>query len=160
MDFKVKLPSTKGLLRVSWDRKEIKPVNPKGNQSWIFTEKTDAELKLQYFDHLMRRPDLLEKILCWKSLQAGGERDNRGWDGWMALPTQWKWVGASSRIRWRTGKPGILQSMRSQSWTWLSDWTAITSTTASLPDILPIYPMASMCNKKLTLHCSGKSLAW
>ena len=45
------------------DCKEIQPVNPKGNQSWIFIGRTDAEVKLQYFGHLMQRTDSLEKIL-------------------------------------------------------------------------------------------------
>ena len=51
---------------------------------------------------------------CWERLKAGGEGDNRGWDGWMASPTQWTWVWASSGRRWRTGKPGVLQSTESQ----------------------------------------------
>ena len=65
---------------------------------------------------------------CWERLKAG-EGDNRGWDGWMASPTQrtWVWwVRASSRIWWRTGKPGVLQSMGvTKSRTWLSDWTEL-----------------------------------
>ena len=49
----------------------------------------------------------------------------RGWDGWMASPTQWTWVWASSGRLWRTGKPGMLQSMGLQRVkTWLSNWTA------------------------------------
>ena len=51
---------------------------------------------------------------CWERLKAGGEGDNGGWDGWMASLTQWIWVWASSRRWWRTGKPGMLQSMGSQ----------------------------------------------
>ena len=51
---------------------------------------------------------------CWERLKAGGEGDDRGWDGWMASPTQWTWVWASSRSWWWTGKPGVLQSMGSQ----------------------------------------------
>ena len=51
---------------------------------------------------------------CWERLKAGGEGDNRGWDGWMASPTQWTWVWVSSRSWWWTGKPGVLQSMGSQ----------------------------------------------
>ena len=47
----------------------------------------------------------------WEWLKVGGEGDNRGWDGWMASPTQWTWVCVSSRSWWWTGKPGILQSM-------------------------------------------------
>ena len=48
---------------------------------------------------------------CWEILKAGGEGDNREWDGWMASPTQWTWVWASSGSWWWTGKPGVLQSM-------------------------------------------------
>ena len=51
---------------------------------------------------------------CWERLKAGEEGDDRGWDGWMASPTQWTWVWASSRSWWWTGKPGVLQSMGSQ----------------------------------------------
>ena len=48
---------------------------------------------------------------CWERLKAGGEGDDRGWDGWMASPTQWTWVWVSSRSWWWMGKPGGLQSM-------------------------------------------------
>ena len=51
---------------------------------------------------------------CWERLKAGGEGGNRGWDGWMASPTQWTWVWASFGNWWQTGKPGMLQSMGSQ----------------------------------------------
>jgi len=47
------------------------------------------KLKLHYFGYLMQRGNLLEKILIWERLKAGGERDNRGRDGWMASVTQW-----------------------------------------------------------------------
>ena len=56
-------------------------------------------LKLQYFGHLMRRTDSLEKTLFWEILKIG-EGDNRGWDGWMLSPIQWTWVWASSGRRW------------------------------------------------------------
>ena len=48
---------------------------------------------------------------CWERLRAGGEGGNRGWDGWMASLTQWIWIWANSGRYWRTGKPGMLQSM-------------------------------------------------
>ena len=51
---------------------------------------------------------------CWERWKAGGEGDNRGWDGLVATPTQWTWVWVNSRRWWRTGKPGVLQSMGSQ----------------------------------------------
>ena len=62
---------------------------------------------------------------CWERLKVGGEGDDRGWDGWMASPTQWTWVWVSSGSWWWTGRPGMLQSMESQSRTWLSDWTEL-----------------------------------
>ena len=61
------------------------------------------KLKLQYFGHLMGRADSLEKTWYWKRLKAGGEGDNRGWDGWMASPTRWTWVWASSRLGFGQG---------------------------------------------------------
>ena len=48
---------------------------------------------------------------CWERLKVGGEGDDRGWDGWMASPTQWTWVWVSSRIWWWTGRSGVLHSM-------------------------------------------------
>jgi len=51
---------------------------------------------------------------CWERLKAEGEGDDRWWDGWMASPTQWTWVWASSGSWWWTGKPGVLQFMGSQ----------------------------------------------
>ena len=64
---------------------------------------------------------------CWERLRAGGEADDRGWDGWLASLTQWTWVWASSRRWWRTGKPGVLQSMGLQrvghDWATELNWT-------------------------------------
>ena len=62
---------------------------------------------------------------CWERLKAGGEGDDRGWDGWRASPTQWTWVWVSSGSWWWTEKLGMLQSMGSQSQIVLSDWTEL-----------------------------------
>ena len=63
----------------------------------------------------MRRADSLEKtMLCWEGLGAGGEGDDRGWDGWMASPTQWTWVWVNSRSWWWTVSPGVMQFKGSQ----------------------------------------------
>ena len=51
---------------------------------------------------------------CWERLKTGGEGDNRGWDGWMASPTQWTWVWVNFGSWWWTGRPGMLQFMESQ----------------------------------------------
>jgi len=60
------------------DCKDIQPVNSKGNQSRIFIGRTDAELKLQYFGHLIQRTDLLEKTLLLGTIECGGDGDDRG----------------------------------------------------------------------------------
>ena len=56
----------------------------------------------------------LKRSRCWERLKVRGEGDDRGWDGWMASLTQWTWAWVSSGSWWWTGKPGMLQSMRSQ----------------------------------------------
>ena len=71
-------------------------------------------LKLQYFGLLMRRSDSFKKPWCWERLRAGGEGDDRGWDGWMASSTWWTWVWVGSGSWWWTGRPGVLQFMRLQ----------------------------------------------
>ena len=95
------------------DSKEIKPVNPKGNQPWIFSGRTDAKAEaLIFWPPDSKSPPTHWKIpWCWERLRAGGDGDNRGWDGWMALPTQWTWIWVTSGRWWRTGQPGELQSM-------------------------------------------------
>ena len=63
---------------------------------------------------------------CWETLKARGERDDREWDGWMALPIQWTWIGVNSTSWWWTGRPGVVQSMGvTKSQTRLSDWTEL-----------------------------------
>ena len=71
-------------------------------------------LKLQYLATWCKELTHWKRPWCWERLKAGGEGENREWDGWMASPTQWTWVWASSGSWWRTGKPGMLQSMGSQ----------------------------------------------
>ena len=103
------------------DGKEITPVNLKGNQSWIFIERTDAEAEAP----ILWPPDA-KNWHTGKDSDAGKDcrqeekGDDRGWDGWMASLTGWTWVWASSGSWWWTGKLGVLQSMGSQSWTRLS----------------------------------------
>ena len=105
-------------LKSPLDSKEIKPVDPNGNQLWIFIGRTDAEAP--YFGHLMRRDDSLEKPWCRERLNDGGVEGDKGWDVWMSL-AQWTWDWASSGRQSRTGKPGVLQFMGSErirhSWT-------------------------------------------
>ena len=67
----------------------------------------------------------LKRPWCWEGLGAGGEGDDRGWDGWMASPTQWTWVWVDSGSWWWSGRPGVLWFMGLQSRTQLSDWTEL-----------------------------------
>ena len=101
----------------SWeplDCKEIQPVHPKGDQSWIFIGKTDAEAETPIF-----WPPDAKSWLIWKDPDAGKdwgreEKQTTGWDGWMASPTQWTWVWVHSWSWWWTGRPGVLRFMGSQ----------------------------------------------
>ena len=102
------------------DSKEIQPVNPKGNQSWIFFGRTDADTETP----ILWAPGV-KSWLIWKDpdvgrLKAGGEGDDRGGDGWMASLTQWKWIWVNSGSWWWTGRPGVLHSMGLQ--TVRHDW--------------------------------------
>ena len=72
------------------------------------------KLKLQYFGHLMWRVDSLEKTLMLGEIRGRRRGDDRGWDGWMASPTQWTWVWVNSGSWWWTGRPGVLWFMGSQ----------------------------------------------
>ena len=99
------------LLRVPWTARRsnqsiLKEINPEYSLKVLM-----LKLKLQYFGQLMERANSLEKTLMLGKTEAGGERDDRGWDHWMASPSQWTWVWAGSGRWWRTRKPGILQSM-------------------------------------------------
>ena len=70
---------------------------------------------------------LWKRLWCWEGLGAGGERDDRGWDGWMASPAQWTWVWVNSGSWWWTGRPGVLQFLGSQrvghNWATELNWT-------------------------------------
>ena len=102
------------LLRVPWiarrsNQSLLKEISPGCSLEGLI-----LKLKLQYFGYLMRRADPLERPWCWERLKAGGEGDDRGWDGWMTSLTHWTWIWSSSRRWWRTEKPGVLQSTGSQ----------------------------------------------
>ena len=104
------------------DDKEIKPFNPKGNQSWIFIGRTDVEAEApilwQHFGHLRWRADSLEKTLMLEWLRAGGEGGDRRWDSWVTSLTRWNWVWANCR------SPCAATHRVTKSWAWPSNWTA------------------------------------
>ena len=99
------------LLRVPWTARRsnqsvLKEISPEYSLEWL-----RLKLKLQYFGQLLQRTDSLKNTLMLGKIE---NRKRRGWDGWMASSTQWLWIWASSEIRWRAGKSGMLQSMGSQ----------------------------------------------
>ena len=115
------------LLRVPWtarisNQSILKEISPGCSLEGLM-----LKLKLQYFGYLMRRVDSLEKSLMLG--RAGGEGDDRGWDGWMASPTWWTWVWVNSRRWWWTGRPGVLRFMGlqrvGQDWATELNWTEL-----------------------------------
>ena len=98
------------LLRVPWTARRsnqsiLKEISPEYWKDWCWSWNSNTlATSCEELIHL-KRP------CCWEILKVGGEGDNRGWDGWMASPTRCTWVWASSGRHWRTGKPGVLQSM-------------------------------------------------
>ena len=95
--------------------KEIQPVHPKGNQSWIYFGRTDAEAETPILWPPNSKNWLIGKDPdAGGRLKAGGEGDDRGCDGWRASLTQQTCIWVNSGSWWWTGKPGILQSMVSQ----------------------------------------------
>ena len=87
-------------------------IQPKGKQSWIFIGRTDVEAETP----ILWPPDELTHLKipwCWARLRAGGEGDDRGWDGWMASPTQWTWVWVNSQELVMDREAPVLQFMGS-----------------------------------------------
>ena len=97
-------------MTTSRDCKEIKPVNPEGNEPWIFTGRTDAETETPALTTWCEELTPWKRPWCWERLKAGEAGLDRGWDGWMASLTQWTWVWVGSRSWWWTWKSGVLQS--------------------------------------------------
>ena len=113
------------LLRVPWTARRTNQSILKEISPGCSLEGLMLKLKRQYFGHLMRRVDSLEKTLMLGGIEGRRRGNGRGWDGWMASPTQRTWVWVDSRSFWWTGKPGMLRFMGSQSQTRLSNWTEL-----------------------------------
>ena len=113
------------LLRVPWPARRsnqsiLKEISPEYSLEGLM-----LKLKLQYLATWCKELTHWKRPCCWERLKVGGEGNNRGWDGWMASPTQWTWVWVNSRSWWWTGRPWVMQSMGSQIQTQLSNWTEL-----------------------------------
>ena len=123
------------LLRVPWDARRsnqsiLKGIGPGVHwKDWCWS--WNSNTLATWHEELTH----LKRPWCWERLRAGGEGDNRGWDGWMASPTQWTWVWMDSSSWWWTGRPGVLRFMGSQrvghdwvtelNWKWLSKFSSL-----------------------------------
>ena len=128
------------------DCREIQPVHPNEDRSWVFIGRTDVEAETP----ILWPPDA-KSWLIWKDPGVGKdwgqeEKEMTGWDGWMASLTQWTWVWVNSGSWWWTGIPLLLWSMGLQSRTRMGDWTEL-----------------SICGEKLKLWYKTEplqSLSW
>ena len=130
---------------------KIKSVSPKGNQSWIFIGRTDAKSEAP----ILWPPDV-QSWLIRKDLDAGKgwwqeEKAMRGWDGWMASPTQWMWVWVDSGSWWWTGldwHAAVYGVAKSQ--TQLSDWP---TTKVLFPKFFFFFLSLSLMNTVFQVWC-------
>ena len=118
------------------DWKEIQTVHSEGDRPWDFFGRNDAkaETPVLWPPHLLTR---WKRLWCWKGLGAGGEGDDRGWDGWMASLTLCTWVWVRSVSWWWTGRPGVLWFTGSQKsdMTERLNWTDTKKSTDFNPNI-------------------------
>ena len=124
------MPLNCGVGEDSWESLGLQgdpPVHPKGDQSWVFIGRTDAEAETPIL-----WPPHVKSWLIGKDPDTGKdwgqeEKGITGWDGWMASPTQWTWVWVNSGSWWWTGRPGVLRFMGSQrvghDWATELNWT-------------------------------------
>ena len=132
-----------------WNQSILKGISPEYSLEGLM-----LKLKLQYFGHLMWRTYSWKRPWCWERLKAGGEGDDRGWDGWMESLTRWTWVWASSRNWWWTGKPGVLQSIGLQRVG--HDWETELKWTEVLPRLILMAIFEDLLLlKKKKLFCIG-----
>ena len=117
--------------------KEIKPVHPKGNQFWLHWKEWCWSWSSNTSATWCKELTHWKRPWFWERLKAGREGDNRGWDGWMASPTQWTWMSLSNL--WEMVKdrdPDLLQSIVSQRV--VSNWVTEQQRVTHITQISPI----------------------
>ena len=111
------------------DYKEIQPVYSEGDQPRDFFGRNDAKAETPVLWPTFEELTHWKRLWCWEGLGAGGEGDDRGWDGWMASRTWWMWVWVNSGSWWWTGRPRVLRFMGWQrvghNWATELNWTEV-----------------------------------
>ena len=102
------------LLRIPWTARRSNQSILKEISPGCSLEGLILKLKLQYLDTSCEELTPWKRPWCWEGLGAGGEGDNRGWDGWMASLTWWMWIWVNYGSWWWTGRPGVLWFIGSQ----------------------------------------------
>ena len=143
-------------LRVLWTARRSNQSILKEISPGCSLEGLMLKLKLNTLATWCKELTCLKRPWCWKRLKAGGEGDDRGWDGWMASLTQWTWVWVNSGSWCWTGRPGMLQLMGLQrvrhDWTTELNWIDIENTEsptllgALQHLILPSYFRPGLCD--------------
>ena len=106
------------------DCKEVQPVHPKGDQSWVFIGRTGAEAETSTLATSCEVLTHLKRHWCWGRLKAGGEGNNSRQDGWVASPTRWRWSLSrlwemvKDREAWCAAGQGVTERQ-----TWVRSWT-------------------------------------
>ena len=111
------------MLESSLDCKEIKSVNPKGNQPWIGRTHAEWSLSSNAWATWCEEPTFWKRPWCWERSKANRERGSRGWDSYIASQTQRTWIWATSRKQWRIESLCAAVHGVTKSRTRLRDWT-------------------------------------
>ena len=130
------------------DNKEIKLVNLKGDQPWIFTGRTDAEAEAPVvWSSDVHRQFIGKSPWCWERWRAEGEEGTRGWDGWMASPMQWTWTWEMVRDR-EAWHPAVHGVTKRDTTAWLNNNNVKKNTSEQAGLEHPNFPTA-LINKSL-----------
>ena len=128
------------------DCKEIQLVHPKGDQSWLFIGRTDAEAETPILGQLMQRTDSLEKTLMLGKIEGGRRRGQQGMRWLDGSPAGWTWVWISSGSWWWTEKPGVLQPLM----------VSELDTTDQLNWLTEVHVLCVSLQKEFTKRLSGR----
>ena len=143
------------------DCKEIQPVHPKGYQSWVFIGWIVAEAETPIlWPRDVKNWLHLKRPWSWDRLRIGGEGDNRRWDDWMALPTQWTWVWVKSRLVMNSEAWHAAVHWVAKSWTWLSSWTELNWGVHLSSTEIPCHPKDCRMARRLRKLRKSKVRQW